>query len=512
MPISRTHRPLVANASGNTVDTEANTVADLLGLSLFSDIGSKPTTLAGYGITDAASNVHSHTLDDISDVVITAAVAGDLLRHNGTNWVDYPDSNFAASVHTHSASDITSGVINHARLGTGGGGSTKFLREDGTWQTVSGGGPLALDDLTDVTLSSPAVNDILLYNDSTSQWENFAGFSTFASSSHTHTAADITSGTINPARLGSGGGGATKFLREDNTWQTISGGGSVNSVSGTTDRITISGTAADPIVDIAATYVGQNTITTLGTITTGVWNGTAIASGFLGAHNHAAGDITSGILATARGGTGIAFFTAAGPTVARTYTFPDANTTILTTNAAVTVAQGGTGVATFTTNGVVYGNAAGNLLVTAQGGANSVLTANAGAPSFSSTPRLDRLGLGQAADASAVMAATGQYFSAYVSGVAPGSVDFNGGNVQQVQLVSGANTVTVSNPKSGGRYVLLIKQPAGGAAGTVTWPSTFKWSAGTAPTLTATNNLTDVITLVYNGTNFVASCALNFNV
>lgn len=62
------------------------------------------------------------------------------------------------------------------------------------------------------------------------------------------------------------------------------------------------------------------------------------------------------IVPTANGGTGIAFFTAAGPTVARIYTFPDAATTILTTNAAVTLAQGGTGLAQtgtqqITTNG-----------------------------------------------------------------------------------------------------------------------------------------------------------------
>lgn len=37
---------------------------------------------------------------------------------------------------------------------------------------------------------------------------------------------NIASGTIAPARLGSGSGGATKFLREDSTWQTVSGGGS----------------------------------------------------------------------------------------------------------------------------------------------------------------------------------------------------------------------------------------------------------------------------------------------
>ena len=51
-------------------------------------------------------------LDDLSDVTITAAATGDILRHNGTVWVDYPDSNFAASSHTHAlaagATDVTS--------------------------------------------------------------------------------------------------------------------------------------------------------------------------------------------------------------------------------------------------------------------------------------------------------------------------------------------------------------------------------------------------------------------
>ena len=42
---------------------------------------------------------------------------------------------------------------------------------------------------------------------------------------------------------------------------------------GTADRITVNADA----IDIASTYAGQNTITTVGTITTGVWNGTAIA-------------------------------------------------------------------------------------------------------------------------------------------------------------------------------------------------------------------------------------------
>ena len=49
--------------------------------------------------------------------------------------------------------------------------------------------------------------------------------------------------------------------------------GNTFNVGGTANRITVTADA----VDIASTYVGQSSITTLGTISTGVWNGTAVA-------------------------------------------------------------------------------------------------------------------------------------------------------------------------------------------------------------------------------------------
>lgn len=49
--------------------------------------------------------------------------------------------------------------------------------------------------------------------------------------------------------------------------------GNTLNVVGTTNRIDVSADA----VDIASTYVGQSSITTLGTITTGTWNGTDVA-------------------------------------------------------------------------------------------------------------------------------------------------------------------------------------------------------------------------------------------
>lgn len=59
--------------------------------------------------------------------------------------------------------------------------------------------------------------------------------------------------------------------------KTLLGAG-VSSVTGTADRITVIPTTGDVIVNIAESYVGQTSITTLGTITTGTWNATAIGA------------------------------------------------------------------------------------------------------------------------------------------------------------------------------------------------------------------------------------------
>jgi len=50
-------------------------------------------------------------------------------------------ASFSLVGHTHSAADVTSGVFPPARLGTGlTGGTTKYLREDGTYATPPGTG------------------------------------------------------------------------------------------------------------------------------------------------------------------------------------------------------------------------------------------------------------------------------------------------------------------------------------------------------------------------------------
>jgi hypothetical protein len=66
----------------------------------------------------------------------------------------------------------------------------------------------------------------------------------------------------------------------------------------------------------------------------------------------------SGILPVANGGTNNAFFTVSGPAAsAKTYTFPNASSTVLTSNAAVTAAQGGTGIASYTIGDLIQASA-----------------------------------------------------------------------------------------------------------------------------------------------------------
>jgi hypothetical protein len=141
--------------------------------------------------------------------------------------------------------------------------------------------------------------------------------------------------TANPITVGTT---ALEFSKFSEAGQITAGDGlsftgTTLNVGGTTDRIAVT---ADS-VDIASTYAGQTSITTLGTIGTGTWNGTTIgvANGGTGATTLTGfliGNGTSAVTASA---------TIAGSAISGDITGNAANVT-----GTVAIANGGTGATT----------------------------------------------------------------------------------------------------------------------------------------------------------------------
>jgi hypothetical protein len=91
------------------------------------------------------------------------------------------------------------------------------------------------------------------------------------------------------------------------------------------------------------------------------------------------------------------------------------------------------------------------------------------------------------------------------------SIDWNDSNIQVIDLdsASGNITLTFNNAKSGAIYYL--KSIQGGVSRSFIYPATVKWENGTSLTPTASDDAIDLITMLYDGTNFLASYGTNFS-
>ena len=76
----------------------------------FADLNSKPTTLAGYGITDAMNTAHP------ANGISAANIAN---WNSAYGWGNHASAGYASGIHVHSAGDITSGTLKADRGGTG---------------------------------------------------------------------------------------------------------------------------------------------------------------------------------------------------------------------------------------------------------------------------------------------------------------------------------------------------------------------------------------------------------
>jgi hypothetical protein len=92
------------------------------------------------------------------------------------------------------------------------------------------------------------------------------------------------------------------------------------------------------------------------------------------------------------------------------------------------------------------------------------------------------------------------------------TIDWGVGNSQQLSLAAstGSTAITLTAPDGPCHLTLKITQHASSPVA-VTWPATVKWPGGTAPTITATNSAVDVITFLYDGTNYYGNYSQNFS-
>ena len=211
-------------------------------------------------------------------------------------------------------------------------------------------------------------------------------------------AAQPTWGTL---QVGGGGTGATTFTANGVVYGNATSALGVTA-AGTTGQVLIGNTGGAPTwsstipttagvtsISFGTTGLTPNSATTGAVTVAGtlvVANGGTGQSSNLTQYGVIYGSTTTAMASTTAGTTGQPLLsnTTSGPAFGN-LNIGTANTNVTGT---LTVTNGGTGAATFTSNGVLYGNATSAIQVTAQGAANSILTANAGAPSFSASPTI----------------------------------------------------------------------------------------------------------------------------
>ena len=146
-------------------------------------------------------------------------------------------------------------------------------------------------------------------------------------------------------------------LSRDTVYDSSAAGSKISVVSGAT-------VFCDYPSDRALHLGNTSLIASLGTITSGVWNGSVIGASYIATLNQnttgSAATLTTpraiygnnfdgsagltNVIASTYGGTGNGFAKLAGPAGSeKTFTLPNASANILTDNAAVTILQGGTG-------------------------------------------------------------------------------------------------------------------------------------------------------------------------
>jgi hypothetical protein len=208
------------------------------------------------------------------------------------------------------------------------------------------------------------------------------------------------------------------------------------------------------------------------------------------------------VIDSAYGGTGNGFAKLSGPTTSeKTFTLPDASTTILTTNAAVTVAQGGTGLATLTANNVILGNGTSTPAFVAPGTSGNILTSN-GTTWTSAASTAAQLGVTQ----TWTKGQSGAYVSLTSSSNSI-AIDLAASNNYSHTLTENTTLAAPSNPTAGLSGVIQFTQNASSAK-TLSYNTFWKFADGVVPSISTTLSSVQQFFYVVDDGGSSATCVL----
>jgi hypothetical protein len=270
-----TNKTIDANGTGNSITNIE--VADLAAGVLDTDLSSVsasddtiPSAKATKTALDGkASTSHTHAIDDLSDVTITTPSNGQVLKYNGSAWVNDTDA-------------------------TGGGGANAFTT------FAADGGTSPQPDTTTDTLTIAGGTGITTTGDSSTDTVTIDIDSTVATLTGSQT---LTNKTLTAPIISSISNTGTVTL--PTATDTLVG-------RATTDTLT-NKTLTSPVID---TGVSGTAIDTDGTLAANsdtklasqkavkTYVDTGLGTKAATSHSHAASDITSGQIAMANGGTG----------------------------------------------------------------------------------------------------------------------------------------------------------------------------------------------------------------
>jgi hypothetical protein len=218
--------PTLGTASAEDVGTSTGDVVQLV------DVGGSPglPVVDGSQLTGITADLSSSVIGDLSDVTITSASSAQVLKYNGTAWVNssvaYAEVTGTPSLATVATTGDYADLLNKPTLGTASaedvgttigdvvqledvGGSAALPAVDGS--QLTGLNIDSVGDLGDVTITTPAAGDALIYDDVSSEWQNQALATVATTGAYSDLSGAPTLGTASAEDVGTSAGNVVQL-------------------------------------------------------------------------------------------------------------------------------------------------------------------------------------------------------------------------------------------------------------------------------------------------------------